>query len=118
MEFVFVRVVAAVVVTVAKPVGLDADGGGLAGELAGAAGDVPVLADGVRFVRRLVVLAVVDAVANLGLGYATVVALASEFAVGALGVVAVLLVGPITAIVLVIALPSIENATPIAASVR
>ena len=68
MELVFVGVVAAVVVAVAEPVRLDADGGGLALRVGARAGDVAVAARLVRLVRRLVVLAVVDAVANLCLG--------------------------------------------------
>ena len=65
MKRVLVRVVPAVVVAVAQPVGLYADGGGLAGEVIGRTGDVAILAGDLTLVRRAVVLAVIDAVAHL-----------------------------------------------------
>jgi len=68
VEFVFVGVVSAVVVAVAEPVRLDADGRRLALHVGARAGDVSVAARLVRLVGRFVVLAVVDAVANLRLG--------------------------------------------------
>ena len=89
MERVLVRVVSAVVVAVAEPVRLHADGGRLAGEVVRRAGDVAVPAGAHALVRRLVVLAVVDAVAHLALGDAAEV-VAGELAVDALGVVAAL----------------------------
>ena len=67
MELIFVGVVTAVVVAVAKPVWLHADGGRLALHVRARAGDVAAAAGVLRFVRGLVVLTVVDAVADLGL---------------------------------------------------
>ena len=67
MELVFVGVVAAIVVAVAKPVRLNADGRGLALHVRAGAGQVSSGAMVDSFVGRLVVLAVVDAVANLSL---------------------------------------------------
>ncbi len=65
MELLFVGVVAAIVVAVAKPVRLNADGGGLALHVRAGAGQVTsgAMIDGL--VGSLVVLTVVDAVANL-----------------------------------------------------
>ena len=75
MKLIFVGVVAAVVVAVAEPVRLDADGGGLALHVRARTGDVPAAALLDRFVRGLVVLAIVDAVAHLRFGYTPEIAL-------------------------------------------
>ena len=115
VERVLVRVVPAVVVAVAEPVRLHANGGRLAGEVVGRAGDVAVPARALALVRRLVVLAVVDAVAHLALGDAAEV-VAGELAVDALGVVAALLVSAVAAVVLVVAPPGGEDAPAVAAA--
>ena len=115
VQLVLVRVVATIVIAVAQPVRLQADGGGLAGQLAAGAGDVLVVADGQGLVGGGVVLAVVDAVADLRLGDAAEV-VAGELSLGALRVVAVLLVRPVAAVVLVVALPGVEDASAVAAT--
>ena len=66
-------------------------------------------AEGHALVGGLVVLAVVDAVADLTLGDAPEV-IARELAVHALGVVAALLVRAVAAVVLVVAPPRREDA--------
>jgi hypothetical protein len=68
MELFFIGIVSTVVVSIAQPVGLDTDGGGLALHVGARAGDVSAAALLNRFVGSLVVLAVVDAVAHLSLG--------------------------------------------------
>ncbi len=67
MELIFIGVVAAIVVAVAKPVRLNADGRGFALHVSAWTGQVSSGALVDSFVGRLVVLAVVDAVANLRL---------------------------------------------------
>ena len=115
MKRILVRVVATVVVAVAEPVGLHADGRRLAGQVVGRAGDVAVAAGVLALVRRVAVLAVVDAVAHLALGDAAEV-VAGELALHALRVVAALLVRPVAAVVLVVAPPRGEDAAAVAAA--
>ena len=67
--------------------------------------DIPVLAELLGLVRGAVVLAIVDAVAHLGPGDAPVV-LTGELTISTVLVLAVDLVGAVTAVVLVIAFPS------------
>ena len=73
------------------------------------------MAEGQCLVRSAVVLTVIDTVAHLRLRDAPKV-VAGELALGTLGVVAPLLVRPVSTIVLVVALPRVEDATAIAAA--
>ena len=73
------------------------------------------MAEGQCLVRSAVVLTVVDPVAHLRLRDAPEV-VAGKLALGTLGVVTPLLVRPISTIVLVVALPRVEDATAIAAA--
>ena len=98
-----------------QPIGFEADGGALARQLSRWASDVLVVAEGQCLVRSAVVLTVVDTVAHLSLLDAPKV-VAGEFALGTLGVVTPLLVGPVSTIILVVALPRVEDAAAIAAA--
>lgn len=114
VQWILVAVVAAVVVAVAEPVGLDADVGLLALEVVGRASRVH-RASLVGLVRGDVVLAVVDAVADLGHRDAALIR-AGEL-VGSAGLVgAALLIAHVLAVVLVVALPRLEDATAIVAA--
>lgn len=114
MHRILIAIVAAVVVTVAEPVGFHADVRLLALEVIrgtrGVAG-----ATLVSLVRGDIVLAVVDAVAHLRLRYAAVVG-AGEFACRARRVNASLLVAAIPAVVFVVALPRLEDAPTVVAT--
>lgn len=114
VQGILVAVVAAVVVSVAQPIGLDANIRLLALEVIGGTGRVPRAAF-VGLVTGDVVLAIVDAIADLGLRYAALVG-TGELARGAGTIGAALLVRAVLAIVLVIALPRLEDAAAVVAA--
>lgn len=114
VKWILVAVVAAIVVTVAQPIGFHADVGFVAFEMIRRTSGVGG-ASLVRLVRSDVVLAVVDAVAQLRVGYATVIG-AGELALGARRIDATLLVAAVATVVLVVALPRLEDATAVVAA--
>lgn len=111
---ILVAVVAAVVVTVAEPVRFDAYVRRLALKMVRRTGGV-LRASLVGLVGGDVVLTVVHTIADLNLRYATVIG-AGEFAGGAGRIDAALLVASVTTVVLVIALPRLEDAASVSAS--
>lgn len=114
VQRILIAVVAAIVVTVAQPVRLDADIRLLALEMIGRAGRV-ARASLVRLVARYVVLAVVHPVADLRHGYAALVG-AGKLARRAGPIDAALLVRAVLAVVLVVALPRLEDAAAVVAA--
>lgn len=103
MNGVFVRVVSAIVVTVAEPIGFNADVGLLAFEVVGWAGGVGWAAL-VGLVGCAVVLTIIHSITDLSLRYATSV-LAGELTISTRRVLAIDFVGSILAVILVIAFP-------------
>lgn len=114
MQRVLVGIVSAVVVAVAEPVRFHADVGVFAFKVFRGASSV-VAASLVGLVRGDVILAIVNSIAHLRHRNAAVIE-ASEFSVGARRVVAVLFVRTVFAVVLVVALPRLENAAAVVAT--
>ena len=116
MERILVTVVSAVIVPVTQPVLFNTNGGGATWMIVTGAGHVPASASLLALVAGLIVLAVIDTIADTLLWDAPVV-ITGELSAGTLGIVAVNLVRPVPAVVLVVALPGLEDASAIAAPV-
>lgn len=115
MQYILVRIVTAVIVTVAQPIRFDADVGLLALQMV--IGTRRILwTHFMRFVGRRIVLAVVDPVADLCLRNATSV-LARELSVDARRIRAALLVRTVFAVVLVVTLPRLEDTPSVVAAI-
>ena len=116
VQRILVTVVSTVIVPVTQPVFLHTDGGGPAGMVVMLTSHILVLAGFLALVTGLVVLAVIDTIADTLLWDASVV-ITGELSAGTLGIVAVNLIRPVPAVVLVVALPGLEDASAIAAPV-
>lgn len=114
MKRVLVAVITAIVVAIAEPVRLDADVGLFALEMIGWTSGIHGTAL-VSLITSDVVLTVVHTVTDLGLRYATLVG-TGELAICARPVGAVLLVAAVLAVVLVVALPRLEDAAAVLAT--
>jgi hypothetical protein len=109
---ILVRIITAIVVTIAQPIRFNANGSRSTFQMIIRASDVTILAGIFRFVRRGVIFAIIDAVAYLTIGYAPMI-FASEFSSTAILVITILLIGSIPAVVLMVTLPSAEDAPAI-----
>ena len=112
---VLIRVVPAVVITVAEPKGFDANVGRVALEMTRRAGGVAFTAIHC-FVGGIGVFAIVDAVTD-GCHCDTALIGAGELAFSASGVSAAFFIGVIAAVIFVVAFPRFENAAAVTASV-
>jgi hypothetical protein len=116
MQRVLIAVVPAIIVPVAQPIGLHTDGGVLALQVVLRTGHVARAAQGHRLVAGRVVLAVVHPVADLQFRNAAEV-VAGVLAHRTARIVAAYLIRTVPAIILVVALPRLEDAAPVAATI-
>lgn len=114
MDRVFIRIIAAIVVTIAKPVRFNANVRLFTLEVVRWAGHVHWTSF-MRLVRRRVVFTIIDSVADLRLRNAPTVQ-ACKFSVSAGRILAVDFVRAVFAVVFVVALPRFENASAVVAA--
>ena len=114
MNRIFVGIITAVIVAIAKPIRFNANVGFFTLEMIRGAGRVHWTSL-MRLVRSRVVFTVVDSVADLRLRNAAAVQ-ACKFSVSTGRIFAVELIRTIFAVVFVVALPRLENASTVVAS--
>ena len=77
--------------------------------------DIAILAGIFRFVRRRVIFTIINSIANLTIGYASMI-FASEFTSTAIFVIAIEFISSVTTIVFVVTSPGVENTPSVSTS--